>query len=187
MSTRTDMPMTVQALDGAPDDGNRYEVIEGELYVSTAPGFPHQFVLAKLVIALGKYLESHQLGQVLPGLGIVFDDFNGVIPDLLFVSTERLTRLLVGDHHLKASPEIVIEILSSGSSNERRDRIVKRKLYSSRGVSEYWIVDPETRTIEVSRKRKEGGLRPAVVLTAEDDLTTPILPEFRVPVALIFG
>jgi Uma2 family endonuclease len=186
MSTRTDMPITVQALDGAPDDGNRYEVIEGELYVSTAPGIPHQSILGNLYLELGNYLKSHRIGHAYLGIGIVFDEFNGVIPDLLFVSSDRLKHALAVDR-LKAAPEIVIEILSSGSSNERRDRIVKRKLYSTRGVSEYWIVDPETRTIEVSRKRKEGGLKPAVVLTAEDDLTTPTLPEFRVPVAQIFA
>jgi Uma2 family endonuclease len=185
MSTRTDMPMTVQALDGAPDDGNRYEVIEGELYVSTAPGIPHQSVLGNLYWELGNYLKSHRVGHAYLGIGIVYDDFNGVIPDLLFVSSERLNRILAVDR-LKASPEIVIEILSPGASNENRDRTVKRKLYSSRGVSEYWIVNPETRTIAVSRKRKEGGLKPAVVLNDGDDLTTPILPEFRVPVAQIF-
>lgn len=158
MSTYTDLPITVKALEGAPDDGNRYEVIEGELYVSTAPGIPHQTVLGNLYIALGNYLKIHRLGRVFLGIGIVFDDFNGVIPDLLFVSTERLNRIRSGDR-LKAAPEIVIEILSPGSSNMDRDRVVKRRLYSIRGVSEYWIVDPETHTIEVSRKRKEGGLR----------------------------
>jgi Uma2 family endonuclease len=179
------MPMTVQALDGAPDDGNRYEVIEGELYVSTAPGIPHQSILGNLYWELGNYLKSHPIGRAYLGIGIVFDDFNGVIPDLLYISSERLSHALAVDR-LKASPELVIEILSPGSSNQNRDRIVKRKLYSSRGVSEYWIVDPETRTIAVSRKRKEGGLKPAVVLNAEDDLTTPILPDFRVSVAQIF-
>ena len=186
MSTYTYPPLTVSALEkGAPDDGNRYEVIEGELYVSTAPGIPHQSILGNLYFAFSNYLKVHRVGHAYLGIGIVYDEFNGVIPDLLFVSSERLNRILAVDR-LKASPEIVIEILSPGSSNEERDRIVKRKLYSSRGVHEYWIVDPGARTIEINRKRKEGGLEKAMLLEAGDDLTTPILPEFRVPVAEIF-
>ena len=93
---------------------------------------------------------------------------------------------ILRDGRLTGAPEIAVEVLSPGSANENRDRLVKRQLYSSRGVSEYWIVDPETRTIEVSRKRKEGGLQPAVVLQAEDDLTSPLLPDFRVQVAQLF-
>ena len=87
---------------------------------------------------------------------------------------------------LTGAPEIVIEILSPGSTNENRDRLVKRQLYSSRGVSEYWILDPEARTIEVNRKRKEGGLELAVILHSEDDLTSPLLPDFRTPVSRLF-
>ena len=185
MATYTDLPMTVSALAGAPDDGNRYEGIDGELYVSTSPAFPHQYALGRLHLALGNYLDIHRVGIAILGLGVVFDEFNGVIPDLLFVSNERLNRIRSGGR-LKAAPEIVVEILSPGSSNEDRDRVVKRRLYSSRGVHEYWIVDPEARTIEVNRKRKEGGLELAVLLQAGDDLTTPLLPEFRVPVAETF-
>ena len=186
MDTHFDPPMTVAALAGTPDDGKRYEVIEGELYVSEPSYFTHQSVLGNLHLALGKYLNSHRIGRAYLGVGIVFDDFNGVTPDLLFVRTERMNRIRVGDSHLNAAPEIVIEILSPGSSNEERDQIVKRKLYSSRGVSEYWIVDPAGHTIEVSRRRKEGGLKTVAVLSEGDDLTTPILPEFRVPVAEMF-
>lgn len=63
---------------------------------------------------------------------------------------------------------------------------MKRQLYSSHGVSEYWRLDPGARTLEVSRKRKEGGLKRAVVLQAEDELTFPILPGFSVKVAQLF-
>jgi Uma2 family endonuclease len=181
----TELLVTVADLEGMPEDGNRYEVIEGELYVSTAPGFPHQSALAKLFSKLDRYLGDHQLGRVLWGLGLVFDEFSGVIPDLVFISNERLKRILVGGR-LTAAPEIVIEALSPGKSNENRDRTVKRKLYSSRGVSEYWILDPETLTIEIYRKRKEGGLKRVLVLQAEDILTSPLLPDFSVQVAQIF-
>jgi len=168
-----------------PDDGNRYELIEGELFVSTAPTFFHQKILTKIIIAFWQYLREHPIGEMVPGTGVVFDDFNGVIPDLVFVTSERLKKILVGGR-LTAAPEIAIEILSPGTANERRDRTVKRNLYSVRGVHEYWIVDPETRSIELHRKRKEGGLEVVANLQCGDELTSAVLPDFRLPVDSIF-
>ena len=80
----------------------------------------------------------------------------------------------------------MVEILSPGSSNENRDRVVKRSLYSKRGVDEYWIIDPEARTVEIHRKRREGGLEFIATLQVSEDLTTPLLAGFRVPVATLF-
>src|SRR4051812_23282948 len=97
MGAFTEIPVTVSALEGMPEDGNRYEVIEGELHVSTAPGFPHQAALAKLFSALDRYLDMNRIGRVLWGLGVMFDEYNGVIPDLLFVTNERLQRILAGN------------------------------------------------------------------------------------------
>lgn len=185
MAIDTELLLTVDDLVGMPEDGNRYEVIEGELHVSTAPGFPHQSALGRLFAALSEYLKDQPLGRVLWNLGIVFDKFNGVVPDLVFISHERLQRSLTGGR-LVAAPEIVVEAISPGKENERRDRLVKRQLYSTRGVSEYWIIDIENRTVEVSRKRKEGGLKRAAVLHAEDQLTSSVLPGFAVKVAQLF-
>ena len=88
------------------------------------------------------YLREHPIGEILPGVGVIFDDYNGVIPDLVFATHERM-RKTVADGRFQAAPDIVIEIISPGSSNERRDRHLKRSLYAARGVSEYWIVDPK--------------------------------------------
>jgi Uma2 family endonuclease len=186
MSRSTELPLTVSDLEGAPDDGNRYEVIEGELHVSAAPSFFHQRVLFHLTLALGNHLEEHPAGLVAPGVGVIFDQFNGVIPDLVYLSQERKTHILENGR-LTAAPEIVVEILSPGSTNEKRDRVVKRELYSTRGVHEYWIVDCEAKSVEVYRKRKEGGLKLAANLRAEDDLTSSVLLEFRLPLAQLFA
>ena len=83
------LPFTVTDLENTPDDGNKYEVIEGELYVSAAPSFFHQRVLVKLIVGLEDYLKEHPLGVVAPGVGVIFDEFNGVIPDLVFLTHER--------------------------------------------------------------------------------------------------
>src|SRR6185369_7026073 len=96
--------MTVADLDATPDDGNRYELIEGELYVSTAPTIFHQSILTKILVALWTYLRQNPIGKVYPGIGVIFDDFSGVIPDLLFVTNERAKQIVAGGK-LTAAPE----------------------------------------------------------------------------------
>jgi Uma2 family endonuclease len=185
MKSYIEPPLTIADLEATPDDGNRYELIEGELYVSTAPSYLHQSILMKIAIAVSGFLAVHPVGEILPGIGVIFDDFSGVIPDLVFFTRERKGHILAGPR-LVAAPDIAIEILSPGASNERRDRTLKRRLYSARGVGEYWIVDPETRSVELHRKRKEGGLELAANLQIGDELTSAFLEGFRLPVKAIF-
>jgi Uma2 family endonuclease len=185
MSAYTLPPLTIADLEAMPDDGNRYELIEGEIYVSKSPSFFHQSILLVFATTFTDYLHSNPIGTVSFGVGIVFDDFSGVIPDFVYFSHEREKHILKGER-FSGAPEIAVEILSPGSSNERRDRHVKRNLYSSRGVDEYWIVDPDSRTIEVHRKRREGGLEFIVTLQQDDDLTSTLLPGFRMRVATLF-
>ena len=108
-----------------------------------------------------------------------------MIPDLIFVTNERLRKTL-GGGRFHAAPEIVIEILSPGSSNERRDRHVKRTLYASRGASEYWIVDPENRSVEVHSRNEAGDLVFEKSLLEGDQLTSDILPGFSFRVDALF-
>jgi Uma2 family endonuclease len=185
MSYLTDLRLTNADLEAMPDDGNRYEVIDGELYVSGAPSFVHQKILISIGIAVGNYLREHPIGQIVPGVGVIFDDYDGVIPDLIFVTNERLRKTLAGGR-FHAAPEIVIEILSPGSSNGRRDRHVKRSLYAARGVKEYWIVDPENRSVEVHRRNEAGDLVLEKSLLQGDELTSGLLPEFSIPVDALF-
>src|SRR5271165_2078781 len=121
MRTYAEMPLTIADLESAPDDGNRYELIEGELHVSTAPGFFHQAILMNLAVLIANYLRQNPIGRIVPGVGVIFDDFNGVVPDLVFLTNET-RKLIVKGGRLTAAPEIAIEILSPGASNERRDR-----------------------------------------------------------------
>ncbi len=103
----------------------------------------------------------------------------------MFFTKERKGHILAGGR-LTAAPDIAIEIVSPGPSNERRDRQLKRRLYSAQGVGEYWIVDPETRSVDLYRKRKQGGLILAAKLQTEDELVSTILEGFRLPVRSIF-
>ena len=87
--------MTIDDLEAIPDDEwHRFELIEGELYVSCAPGLPHQLVLNNLQLALGNYLVTNPIGKVVPGPGAVFDKYNSVIPDLVFVTNTRWSTIV---------------------------------------------------------------------------------------------
>ena len=176
--------MTVDDLDAMPEDGNRYEVIEGELFVSRAPGLPHQIVAGNIHHQLRSYLESNPIGRVISTPGLIFSQYSGVIPDLVFYSHTRGKEIIANDR-LNAAPEIVIEILSPGRENILRDRIAKRQLYAKHGVSEYWIVDSENRAVEVYRLANQN-LELAAVLKNNDEVTSPSLPVFACPLSKIF-
>jgi Uma2 family endonuclease len=143
MASKIEPLLTVADLDAFPeDDGNRYELIGGELFVSCAPGIPHQRVLLNLEIGLSDYLKTNPIGILVPGAGVIFSDYDAVIPNLAFVRHERWDQVVTGEKFTGAL-DIVIEILSPGSQNRRRDLSAKRKLYGQYGVAEYWIVDSE--------------------------------------------
>ena len=132
-----------------PDDGNRYEAIAGELYVTPAPSVRHQRISKRLSLALHRILEQSGLGEVFSApLGVRFPSTGeGVQPDLLFVSRDR--RAIVATDELKGPPDLVVEILSPTTAG--RDTGLKRLLYERQGVAEYWIVDPEAKTVDVWR------------------------------------
>jgi Uma2 family endonuclease len=176
---------TVDDLASFPDDGRRREVIDGELHVSSAPHIRHQAVIQKLGNVLSIWSEAAGQGMCLPGPGLIFSVEDAVIPDLVWLSEEKLAHALRGDGKLHAAPDLVVEVLSPGPENEYRDRETKLKLYSARGVGEYWIVDPAARTVQVYR-RQQAVLTLAATLTAEDDLTSPRLPGFRATVRDLF-
>ncbi len=127
-------------------------------------------------------------------MGIIFTDADNVIPDVVWISKERLTVSLDEAGHLTAAPELVVEVLSPGIENERREclrhgfaeREAKLKLYGSRGVQEYWIVDWQRQQVEVYR-RQLIGLQLVGTLLSTDELTSPLLPDFIRPVAGLFA
>ena len=176
--------MTVDDLDATPDDGNRYEVIEGELFVSCAPGLPHQLIAGNLQYELRKYLESNPIGRVVATPGLILSTHSGVIPDLVLYSHTRGDEI-IWNQRLNAAPELVIEILSPGRENITRDRVAKLKLYGKHLVKEYWMVDPENRLVEVYRLVNQN-LALVSTLGGTDEITSPILPGFSCPLAKIF-
>ena len=138
--------ITWQDVQQFPDDGNRYEAIDGELYVTAAPSFRHNRIAHRLAVALNRLLEQPGHGIVCPAPGVEFPvTQEGVQPDLVFISEAR--RGIVAKEGLRGAPDLVIEILSPTTAS--RDRGVKLKLYERQGVEQYWIVDPEEEAVEV--------------------------------------
>src|SRR5467141_1000925 len=155
MASRIEPLLTVADLDAFPeDDGNRYELIEGELFVSRAPGIPHQRVLLNLMIGLSDYLKANPIGILVPGAGAIFSDYDAVIPDLAFVRNERWDQVVTGEKFTGAL-DLVIEILSPGTQNRQCDLSSKRLLYGKYGVKEYWVVDPETQSVLTFRLQEQ--------------------------------
>lgn len=138
---------TVDDLHDLPDDGNRYEVIDGELLVTPAPAWKHQEAIAALYRTIAEYLSIHRVAHALfAPADVVFSPKRGVQPDLFVVPLidgrrperfEDVGRLL-----------LAVEVLSP--STARADRVAKRLLYRDQGVEQYWIVDLDSRTVERS-------------------------------------
>lgn len=169
-----------------PDNDNRYEIIDGKLLVTKAPHWGHQKTCVRIAAALDIWSQATGLGEATIAPGIIFTDADNVIPDVVWASHPRLSRLLDDAGHLTAAPELVVEVLSPGVENARRDRTLKLELYSGRGVDEYWLVDWRLQQIEVYR-REQAELRPVVTLFTGDVLTSPLLPEFTCQIARLFA
>lgn len=172
-------------LEGLPEDGKRYEIIDGELYVSKQPHFYHQLVCANAVHLLSGWNDQSGAGIANLAPGVIFADDDDVAPDVIWVSKSRLAVILGPDGMLHGPPELVIEVLSPGAANERRDREAKLDLYSRRGVDEYWMLDWRSRWIEVYR-RDEGQLRAVGVFAEKERVETPFLAGFSCQAADLF-
>jgi Uma2 family endonuclease len=137
-------PLTHHDLEETPEDGNRYEVIDGALFVSPFPTYPHQRAQSVLHVALANHARAHSLGEVFgSGLKVVLDLATGVGPDLVFVTTARMVDMREDGFH--GVPDLIVEVVSSRPG---LDRIVKLGKYASAGVPHFWLVDPKERSIE---------------------------------------
>jgi Uma2 family endonuclease len=177
---------TVYDLECFPtEEGKRYEIIDGELFISDPGHWYHQATCGEIAVELMLWIRKSGNGKVVLAPGVIFDAENAVAPDVVWVSSERLSLILGEDGKLHNAPDLAVEVLSPGDRNERRDREAKLKLYSVRGVREYWIADWRAKSVEVYR-RDNAALKLSAKLYAEDELTSPLLPGFNVKVARLF-
>ncbi|MEQ1857955.1 MAG: Uma2 family endonuclease [Longimicrobiales bacterium] len=161
-----------------PEDSSRYEVVDGELFVTAAPRFRHQEVVANILWLLGSLAREHGLGKVVGGpITVRLHDELVTEPDVAFLRDDRLN--LVQGGRIHGAPDLVVEVLSP--SNRRFDRDLKRAGYLDHGVPELWLVDADENTIEVWR----SGVEPRTLLGGSVDWRTGALT-FEIPLAEIF-
>jgi Uma2 family endonuclease len=128
-----------------PNDRNRYEVLDGELSVTPAPAIRHQTVLGNLYRFLANYIVANQLGNLfIAPTDLILAPATVVQPDLIFIANDR--RHIVTERAIEGPPTLVIEILSP--TTHRTDRVTKAQLYAKHNVSNYWLIDPDQRTLE---------------------------------------
>jgi Uma2 family endonuclease len=165
-----------------PDDGKRYEIIDGDLLVSPGPSNKHQRACFVLGCLLEIHVAEHTLGW---GYGsstdVVLSPNSVVQPDVSFVSTER--KHILTSAGICGAPDFVAEVLSPATAG--RDRTAKLRLYASHGVREYWIVDPEAQAGDVFVLEGDDLARKARV-TAGVVESLAALPGFRVPLDRLF-
>jgi len=166
-----------------PDDGKRYEIIDGELYMATSPTSNHQFIADNFLVTLSIFLKTNPIGRVVSApLEVYFSKTNLAQPDVMFISKNRLD--IIKPTQIKGAPDLVIEVLSPGT--ERIDRTVKLKMYAKFGVREYWMAKEKTATVEIFRLQ-EGKLVLVARLGKSDVLTSPLFPGLEIPLAEIFN
>ncbi|MBF0488034.1 MAG: Uma2 family endonuclease [Nitrospirae bacterium] len=135
------------------DDDTRCEIIEGDLYMTPAPGFGHQFVITNLFFIFGNYIRESRDGYLVTApTDVVLSDENVVQPDILYIAKDR--RAIIKERGVFGPPDLVVEIISP--SSHYRDVHVKKALYERFAVAEFWIVNPYMKAVEVLTLNAEG-------------------------------
>lgn len=161
---------TYDDLLALPDDGRRYEIIEGALFEMPAPSLDHAMILANLVLLIGPLVRSLGGTFFFAPLDVFFQGADPVQPDLLAILPGWEGKLR--PRGPEGAPDLVIEVLSP--SNRGHDLVTKRRLYGRAGVREYWIVDPAARSVEILT-RHENALHSTIVAQGEGEIRSPLL------------
>lgn len=174
--------LTVDDYLALPDDGNRYELLEGDLVLLPSPNVGHQDVVLNLALLLTTYVRGAGRGRVfIAPLDVILAHRVVVQPDLLFVSNENAEIVL--PQHLRGAPDLVIEVVSPASA--KRDLLNKRRIYARYSVANYWIVDPEDHEI-VAFTLHDSEYVEAAAATGEAAFSAPPFPELTLPLAEVW-
>jgi Uma2 family endonuclease len=167
-----------------PNDGKRHELIDGEHFMTPSPNTKHQRVVGRLFNAITNYLDERLIGDVFVApYDIVLSPYDVCEPDIVFVA--KTQSAIITPANIQGAPALIVEVLSEGT--RKLDETFKRDRYEQAGVKEYWIVDPEAELVKVLRLTEKGYGQPTELrLERRDELTTPLLPSFRLPLTRLF-
>ena len=178
---------TTADVDEMPNvKGVRFEILKGDLVVSKQPNWEHQSVCNNIAVELTIWSRESKLGRVAPVPGVLLSRYDNVIPDVAWISNERLARAKNEAGHLLESPELVIEVISYGKANIERDRETKLEIYNRYGTDEYWIADWRSKRVQMHR-RVEGTLQLVATRLGDEVIESSLLPGFSCPVSRFFN
>ena len=178
---RTGTRMTLAEFLDLPEMERRCELLDGVVIVAPFPIPDHQILTAALVAFLWNQIAEPGLGVVMPEAGLALWVDSALGPDIAVIRAERVA--IIGATTVNGAPDIVVEVLSS---NRNSDLVRKRQLYEAAGIPEYWILDGSADALTQLELGDDGVYRERAVLTSGDTLTTPLFPEFSLPLARLF-
>jgi Uma2 family endonuclease len=180
--SKTATKMTYAQYCLLPEDGKQYEVIDGELFMTPAPRPKHQKIVVRLTEELSRFVRANKLGEVFVApTDVLLDEHTILQPDVLFIRKDRLG--IVKEDAIEGAPDLVVEVLSP--STFYKDLRKKMTAYAQFGVQEYWIVDPETESIEICARR-DDKLQSARKFSSDEAVESALLPGFRLRVKEVF-
>jgi Uma2 family endonuclease len=168
--------LTYEDYCALPDDGLRYEIIDGFLFSEPSPWLAHQRALGNLIFILHAHVRERGLGEVFTRLDVILDPRTVVVPDIVFVARERAG--IVTERAVEGAPDLIVEILSRGTT--RRDRVAKRNAYARYGVRHCWLVDPGETTLEAF-ELIEGAYHFVAAVAGEDGFRPRLFPDLVIP------
>ncbi len=175
--------VTYEMYAAMPDDGQRYEIVDGSLEMMTpGPSVPHQSVSGELGFILKQSCKSEYLIFHAP-IDVILSEITVLQPDILMIHRSRQS--IVTERGIEGPPDLVVEVISP--SSRKRDKVIKLHTYAKHGVREYWIVDPATRTLEQYKLAMEGHYELHSLFEEEDRVTSDHLPCVSFAVGELFA
>jgi Uma2 family endonuclease len=175
--------LTYEDYCALPDDGLRYEIIDGALFGEPSPRRAHQRAAFRLATLLDAHVRARGLGEVYPApFDVILDRTTVVVPDVVFIARDRLG--IIAERGVEGAPDLIIETLSPGTA--QRDRVAKLNSYARHGVQHYWLVDPAAKTLE-ALELAEGAYHLVVGVAGDDDFHPGLFPELTIPLRELWG
>jgi Uma2 family endonuclease len=177
--------LTYDEFQTLPRDGSkRFELIEGEVFMTPSPNTKHQMAASNLHFALRKFIDEHDFGRVFfAPYDVMFSKWTALEPDLLFIRKERLS--IITEANVAGAPDLVIEILSP--SNKQYDRETKMSAYEKAGVLEIWYFDPEDDSAEILNLGADGRYVVTAKLSGNAAIVSKALPGLSLTVDEVFA